>query len=207
MIGDRVRATLADYHAFCALPENAGAAFEFIDGVIIEKIPPHNPRAPRPPLPYVEYRQTMPSYLSSHIAVEIAFLLRLYLKAHPIGTLTAGDGGYILPDGGVLIPDVGYISHERLGAIPAREVPVPPDLAVEVLSPTDRLRDARNKAERYLANGVRLVWLVMPEARTVEVYTPDTDVTALTADDTLTGGAVLPGFSAPVRDLFPYAGE
>jgi Uma2 family endonuclease len=203
MIADRPRVTLEEYYAFCALPENAGGAFELIDGMIIEKIPPYNPPANRTPLPYVRYLDSMPSYLPSNIASEIIFLLRVYLNANPIGTVTGEQGGYRLLDGGLFIPDVGYISHARLGEIPAREVPVPPDLAVEVLSPTDRLRDARAKVERYLTNGVPMVWLVMPQSRTVEVYTPDTDVTTLHADDALTGGAVLPGFSVTVRDLFP----
>jgi Uma2 family endonuclease len=80
-------------------------------------------------------------------------------------------------------------------------VPEMPDLAVEVKSPDDSLKLLRDKAHYYLANGTRLVWLVIPEKRLVEVYTPD-DEQILTEEDTLSGEDVLPGFTLPVRDIF-----
>lgn len=85
---------------------------------------------------------------------------------------------------------------------PPREAPVPPDLAVEVRSPTDRVRTLRVKAERYLELGTALVWLVFPEDQTVEVYTADSDVQVFRVGDVLTGGALLPGFTLPVQAVF-----
>jgi Uma2 family endonuclease len=176
----------ADYQAFVELPENRDRLFEFIDGEILEK---------------------MPSFGPSEIATEIIYYLKHYLKQNPIGRMTAPDGSYAMSDednADVFIPDVGYISNERLGKTPAREVPVPPDLAVEIKSPTDRLRATRRKAEKYLYYGTRLVWLVFPETKTVEVYDLESeDVQILGTEDTLNGGNVLPGFTLPIKDIFP----
>jgi Uma2 family endonuclease len=77
-----------------------------------------------------------------------------------------------------------------------------PDLAVEVQSPgqTDKLM--ADKAAYYLANGTRMVWLVYPGKQLVEVLT-QADRQLLPIDDTLTGEPLLPGFTLPVRELFP----
>ena len=77
-----------------------------------------------------------------------------------------------------------------------------PDLAVKIKSPTDTITEMRETAAYYVANGSRLVWLVYPNYRLVEVYRPEADVEILGEDDTLTGGDVLPGFALPVRAIF-----
>lgn len=78
-----------------------------------------------------------------------------------------------------------------------------PDLAVEVKSPDDSLKKMTEKAAYYLANGVRMVWLIYPKMKLVEVLTPD-DRQLLNENDTLDGGSVLPGFTMAVRDIFAY---
>jgi len=78
----------------------------------------------------------------------------------------------------------------------------PPDLAIEVVSPSDRLRAVRAKCLAYLDAGVHLVWLVEPKHQRVTVYLPDRSTRALGLGDTLDGGAVLPGFSLPVTEIF-----
>ena len=77
-----------------------------------------------------------------------------------------------------------------------------PDLAAEVLSPSDRMVEALAKITMYLEAGVRLVWLVDPEAMTITVFRPDAALKMLGIGDTLDGGDVLPGFSVPVAELF-----
>lgn len=173
--------SLEAYHAFLDAPENEGRLFEFIDGEMVEK---------------------MPSYEPSRIALVVAFYLQLYLRQHPIGTVTGADGGYIMPNGDVLIPDVAFISHARRGAKPAREVPVPPDLAIEVMSPTDSLLKLRRKAEKYVALGTALVWLVLPADHSVEVYAAGQPVASVGLEGTLSGAPVLPDFTLPVAELF-----
>jgi Uma2 family endonuclease len=176
-----VRVDLAAYRRAADEAARAGRILELIDGELVEK---------------------MPSFVPSTVALTIGAYLRLYSKEHDLGYVTGADGGYVLDEGNVFIPDVGFITRARLPEPPAREAPVPPDLAVEVRSPSDTVRELRRKAEKYLAAGTRLVWLVFPEARRVEVYDGEADVVTLGEEDTLTGGALLPGFTLPVRNIF-----
>ncbi len=181
MAVDKQLLTLDEYHAFIDRPENQDRIFELIDGEIVEK---------------------MPSFTPSRIAGRISHRFNAYLDDHDIGYVTGEAGGYIMPDGGVFNPDVGFILKARLPEEPAREAPVPPDLAVEVKSPSDRKRAMRHKAERYLEAGTRMVWLIFPEEQIVEVYVPDDDVKVVGLDGVLDGGEVLPGFSLTVREMF-----
>lgn len=178
---DKQLYTLDEYHSILDMPENRDRILELIDGELVEK---------------------MPSFTPSRIAMNISFFFKLYLREHPLGYVTGADGGYIMPNGNVLIPDVGYISKVRLPEEPEREAPVPPDLAVEVKSPTDSKRAMRRKAERYLELGTRIVWLVFPDEQQVEVYLSNEDVKTVGVDGTLEGGEVLPGFTLSVRELF-----
>ena len=173
--------SLDEYHAFIDLPENRDRIFELIDGELVEK---------------------MPSFTPSRIAMRIGSRLTVYLDEDDIGYITGADGGYIMPNGDVLIPDVAFISKARLVELPDREALIPPDLAVEVKSPTDRKPAMRRKAKRYLEMGTRRVWLVFPDEQSVEVYVQDEDVKTVKIDGVLDGGDVLPGFSLPVREIF-----
>ena len=84
-------------------------------------------------------------------------------------------------------------------------MPVFPDLAAEVQSPSNSLRDMRDKADLYLRNGSQLVWLVFPDDKRIEVHAADGTVTTLGINDTLTGGDVLPDFTLQLRRIFdPY---
>ncbi len=105
-------------------------------------------------------------------------------------------------------PDVSFFTRDRWKAYFAenpdyrnKPVVLVPDLAVEILSPTDSREDAEDKADLYLADGVKLVWVVDPKRRTVRVYEGET-LTRLNDTKTLTGGAVLPGFELNLREFF-----
>lgn len=79
-----------------------------------------------------------------------------------------------------------------------------PDLCVEIISANDNYADVEAKVDRYLADGVRLVWVVDPYNRTVAVYAPGSDqITRLSGDSTLSGSDLLPGFALPLKDIFP----
>ncbi len=103
-------------------------------------------------------------------------------------------------------PDVAFVSGQRWPL--DREIPaegdwlVVPDLAVEVVSPTDVFRDVSRKVGEYFAHGVAQVWLVLPEDQLVYVYESLTQVRILTMRDELQGGQLLPGFRLPVAELF-----
>lgn len=99
------------------------------------------------------------------------------------------------------MPDIPFSTAKR-PLVREGGVPAMPDLAVEIKSPTDTVRQLREKAAYYLEHGVRLVWLIYPAHRVVEVYQPDADLEFLTMSDTLTVGDVLPGFAMPVAEIF-----
>lgn len=121
------------------------------------------------------------------------------------GTVTSNDTGFITsrdPDS-VRGPDVAFWSKERLPHIPVGYMDVAPDLAVEVLSPSNTSKQIREKLIEYFARGVRAVWVVAPEDRTVTVYRSPEEGRLLHENAILTGDDVLPGFSCRVADLMP----
>ncbi|HUR54737.1 MAG TPA: Uma2 family endonuclease, partial [Gemmataceae bacterium] len=127
-----------------------------------------------------------------------------FADAQKLGWVTSNDTGVVLertPDT-VRGPDVAFWSIARQPAMPEGYFEIPPDLAVEVLSPGDRRTDVRAKIREYVFYSVPLVWLVDPEARTVTVYRGS--MRGMELDDTmdLDGGDVLPGFSCKVSDFF-----
>ena len=85
---------------------------------------------------------------------------------------------------------------------PEKHVPFAPDLAVEVVSPSDRPADVAEKVEAWLAAGTRMVWVVEPANRTLTLHAPGAAEQTLTDQDMLDGGEILPGFSCKVGDFF-----
>ena len=143
------------------------------------------------------------------IASIVNFHLRLYLRDNDLGTVSSADGGYILfrRDGRdtVVAPDVGFVRWDRLpgGTLPKRGFfPVPPDLAVEIQSPSDEPAEMARKRQLYADAGLRLLWWVDPTARTVTVYAPGQPPRQLTDADTLDAADLLPGLAIPITDLF-----
>ncbi len=170
-----------EFDAFVRLPENADKRLELIDGEIIEV--PSNP-------------------YSSEIAALIIFALLSFVRSRKLGRVT-GEGADYQVAGRKLSPDAAFVSAARQEQL-AREGynPIAPDLAVEVVSPTDRQPEIRRKLAVYAEDGV-LVWLVYPEQKRVEIYAPDQPVEIVFEDGTLSGGQILPGFTLPVTDIFP----
>ena len=111
--------------------------------------------------------------------------------------------GFRLPNGNVRLPDVAFVGKGRL---PDERVTddfsdVPPDLAVEVLSPSDRPRFVLGKVGEYLQAGVRLVWVVDPKRRRAAVYRSAADVREVLEDGVLDGEDVVPGFACPLAEI------
>jgi Uma2 family endonuclease len=84
-------------------------------------------------------------------------------------------------------------------------VTIPPDIAIEVTSPNDVIYELEEKVEEYLRAGVRLIWLIHPEVRVIQVIRGDGSGYRLRAGDELSGEDVVPGFRCPVASLFPAA--
>jgi Uma2 family endonuclease len=147
-------------------------------------------------------------WLYGEVASEIGMLIRSYAKRHQLGSTTAAETGYRLSDDTVLAPGVGFISAERIPQVlPEGFVPFAPDLAVEIISPSNTLTEIRAKVEQYLQHGTRLVWVIDPRKQKVDVYRPAPDGKALVSflgiQDMLDGEDMLIGFSVAIKDLFP----
>lgn len=122
----------------------------------------------------------------------------------------SGTGRVVLPVGFKLAsnpdtvrePDLAFIARSRVIGEPDGFIAGPPDLAVEVISPTDRSGNLQRKIAQYLQTGVRMVWLVDPKRATVTVYEPGAEPLTLREGALLDGGDVLPGFSCDLRQIF-----
>jgi Uma2 family endonuclease len=182
LMTERTKITVQEYETFLALPENADRRFELVNGEIVEH---------------------MPTILHGIIISLINFFIVQYLRQHLIGFCTV-EARYRLPNDkeNDLIPNLSFVANERGEITRSGPAPYMPDLAVEVQSEGQSKRFMLDKAILYLANGTRMVWIVYPESKILEVLTNDAR-DLLTINDTLTGRDVLPGFSVPVRELFP----
>jgi Uma2 family endonuclease len=140
------------------------------------------------------------------LCVRIGVALEGFVELHDLGLVFGTGTGFLLsrdPDS-VLGPDVAFLRKERLRDIENIEkfVPFGPDLAVEVLSPSNTVTEMDEKIALYFAAGSRSVWIVNPRQKTVAVYTSPHDVRILGVNDTLEGGEVLPGFALELSKLF-----
>lgn len=149
-----------------------------------------------------------PTELHGDVATRLSTHLFLYVDEHGLGRVT-GEVGFHPPGdrGTVLLPDVAFTSISRM-AQPARSsyVPYMPDLAVEIISPSQSLAQVRRKAEVYSHHGTGLVWLLDPAAKFAEIWRREEDGALLneriTGDGELSGGDILPGFPLPLSRIF-----
>jgi Uma2 family endonuclease len=141
---------------------------------------------------------------SGWISATIVALLANHVRKSLLGWAFSAETGFILFDDRQTVrsPDAAVVLRSRLAELPDSFVPMAPDLAVEVLSPSDRMADALAKIAMYLQAGTPLVWLVNPATRTVVVFRSEMDPVTLGASDILDGRDVLPGFSVPVAEIF-----
>lgn len=128
-----------------------------------------------------------------------------FVEDNALGTVTSNDTGFITerdPDS-VRGSDVAYWSKEKLPVVPVGYIEVPPDMVVEVPSPSNTSKQIRAKLKEYFAKGVRLVWVIAPEDRTLTIYRTPDEGRLLHETATATGEEVLPGFTCRVSDLLP----
>lgn len=151
---------------------------------------------------------TMPpaGYEHGEIALAVGSLLREFVRRHKLGKTYAAETGFILsrhPDT-VRAPDAAFVTAARAAQQTRRQgfFDGAPDLAVEVVSPEDTVDEIDTKVLEYLQAGTKLVWVVHPRIQTITVYRSLDQVRVLTANDTLDGNDVLPGFALAVREIF-----
>lgn len=174
--------SIRDFEEFIYLPENSEKSFEYVGGEILEKASTH---------------------YTSVIGATVVFQIMSHMKTKDIkGHVTGADGGYHIGDDRY-IPDVGYISSARQPK-PNRDAynPLPPDLAVEVISPTDEEKTLRVKVANYLSQNV-VVWMINPDDETVEIYQAGKPVTILNKEQTINGAPVFPELNLAIKDIFP----
>lgn len=139
------------------------------------------------------------------LEAELSRQLGNFVEARKVGLVVTGEAGVYTrrnPDR-VRGIDVAFISKERLaGELPEGFLQTAPDLVVEIISPSDRWEDMRQKLEEYFAIGVQRVWVVEPENRAVLVFRSSTDFDKLGQGETLVGEGALEGFQLPIAVLF-----
>jgi Uma2 family endonuclease len=144
--------------------------------------------------------------LHGRIESRLGRYMDIHVFENDLGAVFTGDTGFILardPDT-VRGLDIAFVRKDRLPADEEQEgfLALAPDLAVEVISPSDRMSDVLDKVAEYLDAGTRLVVLVVPRRKELMVYGADRSVRVLTVKDTFDGGDVLPGFRLPVAAIF-----
>src|SRR5918993_2103164 len=141
---------------------------------------------------------------SSRIGSRLYARLADHVEPTEFGWAFPAETGFVLFADRTTVrsPDAAVVRRDRLAEPPDTFVPLAPDLAVEVLSPSDRMAAALAKIAMYLDAGVQLVWLINPAFQTVTVFRPDATPAKLTMGDTLDGDDVLPDFTVPVAEIF-----
>jgi Uma2 family endonuclease len=170
--------TLEEFKRYVAQPENAGRLFELINGEIVEVSPGRTQ--------YSEF---------GHL---IAVAVRLFCKERHLPCHTSGGDGAFRIQGHVVTPDFAYKRTPMSEDYPDPESPL---WVVEIISPTDKAGDIREKRQIYRQAGI-LYWEIYPQSRSIDVYAPGQPMKTLGMSDTLNGSDVLPGFKLAVEELF-----
>lgn len=169
-------------------PEYADCRMELVEGRIVE--------------------MSHPKPIHAIVATELGFALKLHVTKHGLGIVFSHELGFVLerrPIGRDTVRgiDISFLSTERTsGLLPDSWFEGAPDLAVEVMSPSNTVSDINLKIRQLLEAGAQAVWVVDPVTRAVHVHTAQ-GIRVFNENDSLSGGEVLPGFRIPVADIFP----
>lgn len=185
--------TNAEFWEIAARPENATKRLELVNGVIREKGNSDD--------------MASSGRLNTVVAGRVLHYLNAFVIPRDLGYDTGADSGFDLAPGLARQPDTAFIAKARVKTLDGTAFDGAPDLAVEVVSPSESSRDVIDKARLYLTHGGRLVWTVYPLAQVVDVYRLNEGgslvIDTLDVNGLLTGGDVLPGFSLAVSAIFP----
>ena len=166
-----------------AMPED-GFKYELVRGALV-KMPPAG-------------------FEHGEIGVQVVTHLHNHVSRMGLGRVVAADTGYQLAEDHVLAPDVSFVSESRLPASGSPEgfFRGVPDMAVEVISPSEREQHITQKVADYLRYGCKMVVVVRPRMRRVEVHIPNRETQILEPGDVLDGGTAVPGWQLPIADIF-----
>ena len=168
-------------------PDDDAYRYEVVEGVLV-RVAGSKPRA-------------------LFVANRLYLALGSFIAEHGLGETTGADGVYDFERKGQsntgLLPDIGFIRAELVPQIDLDQVlTIAPDLAIEIASQNQYRPAMGAKARRYLAAGTRMVWIIYPRWRQVDVWRPNQSTTTLSDEDTLDGLDVVPGFSYSIAKLF-----
>jgi Uma2 family endonuclease len=161
--------------------------FELVDGKLVEK---------------------QMGYLANWTAGRVTKVLSIHADKADLGVVVPEQSFRCFPNEPERIrrPDVAFITASRAVDLPDEGyLPIAPDIAIEVVSPTDLIYDLDEKLADYRSAGVKLVWVINPKSRTVRIHRPDHSVTELDESGMLTGESILPDFSVAVTEILPPA--
>ncbi len=171
------------YEDYCLLPEDR--RYEVVDGEL--------------------FLTPAPTPRHQDVVLELASVLREFVKARGLGRVVLSPCDVVLSKHDILQPDIFFIAASRKTLIGENYVDGAPDLVIEVLSPSTELRDREAKAKIYATHGVREMWLVDPEARTMEILVNSPEGfrrEALCRETGTVRSAVLPGLEFPAATIF-----
>jgi Uma2 family endonuclease len=182
-----VTATEARYTPEDLLAMPDGVGYELVDGQLVER----NKGAE-----------------SSEVGGRLFLRLGRFCEEHPLGKVWPADNGFqCFPHRPRMVrkPDVSFVRRGRLprDVSPEGWITIPPDLAVEVVSPQDRVYELEEKLDDYRKVRVPLVWVILPKLRRATVYRADASIRLVFEDDDLSGDEVIPGFRCPLREILP----
>jgi len=150
-------------------------------------------------------RMTPAGHAHGRIAARLTSSLGAFVEQHGLGAVYAAETGFVLSRGPdtVRAPDVAFVRMERLASAPAEGFfPGPPDLAVEVVSPTDAYSAVEEKVFGWLDAGCRVVVVLDPRRQAASVYRSRQSISILSAGDALSAEELVPGWSIGLRELF-----
>lgn len=166
-----------------ALPED-GQKYELLDGELIMSPVPANHGA---------------------LCVRLIILIGTFVQRRKLGEVYDSSTGFRLSEAVLLSPDLSFVGKSRLKKIlraPDRFLYGAPDLGVEVLSPSDRMREIHRKLDLYFEHGTLLVWIVNLKLQQVHIYRPDSIEALTRPTDVLSGAEVMPGFKCRLHQIF-----
>jgi Uma2 family endonuclease len=127
---------------------------------------------------------------------DLLIQLGIWNRQYQLGIVCDSSTGFILPNGAIRSPDVSWIASERLNRFSKEEkakfLPLPPDFALELMSPSDQLKTTQAKVSEYRDNGVKLAWLINPQQQQVEIYRSDKPTEVVNKPSSLSGEDILP---------------
>ena len=174
--------TAEEFYLFCCRNKGKGR-YELVDGKVVEI--------------------ALPNDVHGEITADVGAAFNNYRRERGVGQARVSTG-YTLRTGPDTVrgPDVSFVFQPRVEGRGSGFPSGAPDIAVEIVSPSDTAAEVARKVAEYLAAGSQRVWVVCPSVRQVFIHRADGSVLSYSGDDVITDEELLPGFSLPLSEIF-----